>query len=50
MDGDAFRVYVHALVAPALARGDVAVLDNLSAHKVVGIREAIHARRVRIFT
>jgi selenocysteine lyase/cysteine desulfurase len=29
--------------APALARGDVVVLDNLAAHKVKGVRQAIAA-------
>ncbi|MGC6331837.1 IS630 family transposase, partial [Rhizorhabdus sp. FW153] len=49
MDGDAFRVYVLDVLAPTLRRGDVVVLDNLPAHKVVGIREAITARRAQLF-
>ena len=49
MDGDAFRTYVHHVLAPTLKRGDVVVLDNLPAHKVAGIREAITARRAQIF-
>lgn len=49
MDGDAFRVYVREALAPILRRGNVVVLDNLPAHKVAGIREAIHARRAQIF-
>ena len=49
MDGDAFRVYVREVLAPTLGRGDVVVLDNLPAHKVAGIREAITARRAPIF-
>ncbi len=49
MDGDAFRVYVRDVLAPTLKRGDVVVLDNLPAHKVAGIREAIAARRGQIF-
>jgi transposase len=35
MDGDAFRTYVHA--------GDVVIMDNLPAHKVTGVRQAIEA-------
>jgi transposase len=31
-------------VAPTLAPGDVVVMDNLAAHKVAGIREAIEAK------
>lgn len=49
MDGEAFRVYVQQVLAPTLKRGDVVVLDNLPAHKVAGIREAITARRAQLF-
>ena len=49
MDGDAFRIYVQHVLAPTLKRGDVVVLDNLPAHKVTGIREAIAERRAQIF-
>ena len=49
MDGEAFRVYVQQVLGPTLKRGDVVVLDNLPAHKVAGIREAISARRAQIF-
>jgi transposase len=44
MDGPTFRAYVEQALAPALAPGDVLVLDNLSAHKVSGVREAITDR------
>ena len=43
MTGEAFRAYVEQVLAPVLRPGDVAVLDNLAAHKVAGVREAIHA-------
>jgi transposase len=43
MTGPAFRAYVEQFLAPELARGDVVVMDNLPAHKVAGIREAIAA-------
>jgi transposase len=49
MDGDAFRMYVQDVLAPTLRSGDVVVLDNLPAHKVAGIREAITDRRAQIF-
>jgi hypothetical protein len=39
--GPAFRAYVEQFLAPALAPGDVVVLDNLAAHKVDGVRQAI---------
>ena len=41
--GPAFRAYVEQFLAPALAPGDVVVLDNLAAHKVDGVRQAITA-------
>ena len=43
MTGEAFLAYVRQFLAPVLARGDVVVLDNLPAHKVAGVREAIRA-------
>jgi transposase len=41
MTGGAFRAYVEQVLAPALDPGDVVVLDNLVAHKVAGVRQAI---------
>ena len=41
MTGEAFLAYVGQFLAPVLSRGDVVVLDNLPAHKVAGVREAI---------
>jgi transposase len=43
MTGLAFRAYVEQFLAPALEPGDVVVLDNLAAHRVAGVREAIAA-------
>ena len=43
MTGTAFRAYVEQFLAPALSPGDVVVLDNLAAHKVDGVRQAIAA-------
>jgi len=44
MDGDTFRAYVEQILAPTLKPGDIVGMDNLSAHKVEGVREAIGAR------
>ncbi len=41
--GIAFRAYVEQALAPALAPGDVVVLDNFAAHKVDGVRQALAA-------
>jgi transposase len=43
MDGDAFRAYVAQVLVPELARGDIVIMDNLPAHRVDGVREAIEA-------
>jgi transposase len=43
MTGPTFAVYVEQFLAPALEPGDVVVLDNLAAHKVDGVRQAIAA-------
>jgi transposase len=41
MNGNAFIAYVQQILVPTLKPGDIVVLDNLSAHRVAGIREAI---------
>lgn len=43
MNGIAFRVYVEQVLAPTLGPGDVVIMDNLPAHRVSGVREAIEA-------
>ena len=43
MTGKAFRAYVVQFLAPTLSLGDIVVMDNLAAHKVAGVREAIAA-------
>src|SRR5690606_33816462 len=44
MTGAIFRAYVEQVLAPTLSAGDIVVMDNLSSHKVAGIRQAIEAR------
>jgi transposase len=43
MTGEAFLAYVQQFLIPVLQPGDVAIMDNLTAHKVAGVREAIEA-------
>jgi transposase len=43
MNGAAFKAYTEQVLAPSLKPGDIVVMDNLSSHKVAGIREAITA-------
>jgi transposase len=44
MDGAAFLAYVRTFLCPTLHAGDRVIADNLSSHKVAGVREAIEAR------
>ena len=48
MDGPAFRAYVTTVLVPELRPGDIVVMDNLPAHKVDGVREAIEAARAKL--
>jgi transposase len=43
MDGEVFLAYVRQFLCPTLQPGDIVILDNLSSHKVAGVREAISA-------
>ncbi len=44
MNGEAFLAYVEQILVPTLAPGDIVIMDNLSSHKVAGVRQAIEAR------
>jgi transposase len=42
-DSEIFLAYVEKVLCPALKAGDVVVMDNLSSHKVNGVRKSIQA-------
>jgi transposase len=42
-DAEIFLAYLDHVLCPALRPGDVVVMDNLSSHKVTGVRERIEA-------
>ena len=42
-NGERFRAYVTDTLVPLLKRGDTVILDNLGAHKVAGVWEALQA-------
>lgn len=48
MNGEAFLHYVQDVLGPTLQPGDIVVADNLSSHKVAGVREAVAARGAQI--
>lgn len=43
IDGPAFLTYVRTVLVPQLRPADIVVMDNLSVHKVKGVKEAIEA-------
>lgn len=47
-DGDVFGQFIRDALVPSLRPGQVVVMDNLAAHKVAGIREAIEAVGCRL--
>jgi transposase len=47
-DGEVLRAYVEQVLCPTLESGNVVVIDNLGAHKVSGIREAIEAKGAQV--
>ena len=48
INGDMFLSYVKQQLVPTLSSGDIVVMDNLSAHKVVGVRAAIEEVGARV--
>jgi transposase len=48
VDGPLFPAYVEQHLAATLCAGDVVVIDNLSSHKVAGVRKAIEAVGARL--
>ena len=47
-DGDVFLAFVEQVLAPRLEPGHVVILDNLSAHKVAGVRQLIEDRGAQL--
>ncbi len=43
LNGVAFLAYVEQVLVPTLNPGDLVIMDNLPAHKVAGVKEAIEA-------
>jgi len=44
INGAAFKAWIEQALASVLKKGDIVILDNLSSHKVAGVKEAIEAR------
>jgi transposase len=41
MFGDAFIAYIEQVLVPELSKADIVIMDNLPAHKVMGVRQVI---------
>ena len=48
MNGPTFVTYIQQCLAPTLARRATVIMDNLAAHKVGGVRQAIEAVGARL--
>ncbi len=48
MNGVIFQAWLEQQLAPTLAEGDIVVMDNLSAHKVAGVRTIIETTGARL--
>lgn len=44
-----FQAYVRQVLAPTLSPGDIVVMDNLSSHKGLAVRQAIRATGAKLF-
>ena len=47
-DTEVFMAYLEHVLAPTLQPGDIVVMDNLRAHKVDGVQQAIEGRGARL--
>ena len=43
INGELFLAYVEQELVPTLRKGDIVVMDNLSSHKVAGVKKAIES-------
>lgn len=48
VDGAVFLAYVREVLCPTLIEGDIVVMDNLGAHRVTGVAQAIEAKGARV--
>ena len=48
LTGDFFKQYLKEILCPSLKPGDIVIMDNLSCHKVKGVRELIEGTGARL--
>lgn len=49
INGESFRAYVEQVLVPAIAPGDIVIMDNLGSHKSQAVRTAIRRAGARLF-
>jgi transposase len=47
-DTEGFRIYVKHVLGPTLVPGDIIIMNNLGAHKVVGIQQILARRGAQL--
>jgi transposase len=47
-DSEVFKTYITEVLCPTLSKKNIVIMDNLRAHKVSGIREAIEAKGAKL--
>ena len=48
MNAEHFKEYIEKILCPTLKPNDIVIMDNLSAHKVQGIRELVEGVKAKI--
>ena len=48
VNGDVFEAFVEQVLVPQLRPGDLVIMDNLSSHKRVRVRELIETRQAKL--
>ena len=48
LNGDVFKIYVREVLAPTLKPGDIVVIDNFSAHKVLEALDPIYQKSASV--
>ena len=48
VNGKNFLEYIKNILVPTLQKGDIVIMDNLSCHKVKGVKEAIEKIEARV--
>jgi transposase len=48
MRGEVFHAWAEQMLTPTPSTGDVVIMDNLSAHRVTRVREAIEAKGAKL--